>query len=169
MINADVDEKIITYRTKIFPEDKGIIRDILESVNIFSKEEIAIALELADDRLEKGMGSDYFFLFIQQAGKTIGYACFGPIRGTLGRFDLYWIAIHNKFRGLGFGKKLLTKTESIINQMGGRRIYIETSSRQVYKPTRMFYLCCGYHKEILLKDFYSPGDSKVFYVKDISK
>jgi hypothetical protein len=49
--------------------------------------------------------------------------------------------------------------------MGGRRIYIETSSRAQYEPTRGFYLKCGYRQETILEDFYAPGDGKVIYVK----
>jgi hypothetical protein len=49
--------------------------------------------------------------------------------------------------------------------MGGKRIYVETSSREQYRPTRSFYSCCGYCKEATLEDFYSSGDHKVIYLR----
>ncbi len=50
---------------------------------------------------------------------------------------------------------------------GGSRVYVETSSRPLYEPTRAFYLARGYREEARLPDFYGPGDAKVMYVKVI--
>ena len=47
----------------------------------------------------------------------------------------------------------------------GQRIYIETSNRGQYVPTRAFYLKCGYAEDAVLREFYGPGDDKVIYVK----
>ena len=115
----------------------------------------------------KGIRSGYYFLFAEQAGKVIGYICFGSIGCTKGSYDVYWLVAHNDFRGLGIGKELLRRSERKIAEMGGHRIYIETSSREQYEPTRLFYRNCGYQEEAVLKDFYSPGDAKVIYVKAI--
>ena len=60
---------------------------------------------------------------------------------------------------------LIERTETAIAAMGGTRIYIETSSRSLYEPTRGFYLKHGYKQEALIKDFYAPGDSKIIYAK----
>jgi hypothetical protein len=61
----------------------------------------------------------------------------------------------------------MDKAETAIRKLDGKRIYIETSSRDQYKTTRAFYEACGYRKEAVLRDFYSPGDDKVIYVKVI--
>ena len=47
---------------------------------------------------------------------------------------------------------------------GGRRIYIETSTRPPYTPTRAFYQRCGCRLEVVLEDFYAAGDGKAIYV-----
>jgi hypothetical protein len=44
-------------------------------------------------------------------------------------------------------------------------VYVETSSRDQYEPTRRFYLKCGYRVDAVLEDFYAPGDGKVIFVK----
>ena len=67
-------------------------------------------------------------------------------------------------RRRGIGKALLQMSEEIISK-GGQRIYVETSSRAQYEPTRKFYRSCGYQEEAMLSDFYAPGDDKVIYVK----
>jgi hypothetical protein len=44
-------------------------------------------------------------------------------------------------------------------------VYIETSNRPQYVPTRAFYERCGYECEAVLKEFYGPGDDKVIFAK----
>lgn len=155
----------IVYREEVRSEDKEQVRAIVESSGFFSPAEVAIAIELVEERLTRGVESGYHFLFAEQAEQMIGYTCFGPIPGTKESYDLYWIAVHDRYRGAGIGKTLLAQSEQRIASFGGRRIYIETSSRGQYEPTRKFYCRCGYREEACLKDFYAPGDSKIIFVK----
>ena len=105
------------------------------------------------------------FVFAEQDGRALGYTCYGPIALTAASYDLYWIAVDKNCQGQKIGQLLLAKSEELISSSGGRQIYIETSNRPQYAPTRKFYLRCGYRQEALLKDFYAPGDDKVIYVK----
>ncbi|MBN2243983.1 MAG: GNAT family N-acetyltransferase [Acidobacteria bacterium] len=140
---------------------------IVESSGFFNREEIEVAAELVAERLSKGEKSGYFFIFAEMDGRAVGYTCFGPISGTLYSFDFYWIAVRDDFRGRKIGQGLLSKTEDAIGSMNGRRIYVETSSRDLYAPTRAFYVKNGYRLEAALKDFYAPGDSKYIYFKEV--
>jgi GNAT superfamily N-acetyltransferase len=157
----------ITYRHAVEPDDSDRIRDIVESSGFFNPEEIEVAVELVVERLTKGEKSGYHFIFAEMGGRTVGYACFGPIAGTQCSFDLYWIAVDNVSRGKGIGKGLLEKSEEAIRAMNGHRIYVETSSRNRYTPTRKFYVNNSYTLEASLNDFYAPGDSKNIYIKEI--
>lgn len=157
----------ITYRESVEASDRENVREITESSGFFLPEEVETAVELVEERLSKGIRSGYYFLFAEQGKRVLGYACFGPVACTKASYDLYWIAVHNSFRGLGLGKKLLARSEQIIAAMGGERVYIETSSKKQYEPTRSFYLHCEYREEASLKDFYAPGDDKVIYVKKL--
>ena len=157
----------ITYRTDVRPSDRNDVRQIVESTGFFSEAEIGIAVELVEERLSKGQESGYHFLFGELTGRIIGYTCFGPIPATVSSYDIYWLAVHVDFRRSGIGKSLIEKTEEAIEKQGGQRIYIETSSRDQYRTTRMFHRACGYREEAVLKDFYAPGDDKVIYVKAI--
>lgn len=155
----------LTYRKEVRPTDAGLVRKMAESSGFFSSAEVGIALELVEERLAKGVRSGYHFLFAEQAGTVIGYVCFGPIAGTKASYDLYWIIVPDDFRGRGIGKKLLAECEKQIAELGGLRVYVETSSRRQYEPTRHFYQRCGYERGAVLEDFYSPGDAKIIYVK----
>lgn len=159
--------KPITYRQEIEPSDLGVILNIVQGSGFFSTEEVELACELATDRIEQGRQSSYQFLFAEEAGRVVGYTCYGLIPATVGSYDLYWIAVSETMRGQGVGKILLQKTEELILNMGGRRIYAETSSRAQYDPTQRFYERCNYISEAVLKDFYSPGDSKIIYSKTL--
>lgn len=155
----------IIYRQDIEPADLGAVLNLVQSSGFFSAAEIELACELAADRLEHGRQSAYQFLFAQDSDQLIGYTCYGLIPATAGSYDLYWIVISETMRGQGFGKILLQKTESLIRNDGGIRLYAETSSRSQYTPTHRFYENCGYIAEAVLKDFYVPGDSKIIYTK----
>jgi ribosomal protein S18 acetylase RimI-like enzyme len=164
---SSMENRLITYREHVIDNDVKSVREIIASSGFFYATEADVAVELVEERLKKGIRSGYYFLFAEQAGRVIGYTCFGPIACTVASYDLYWIAVHNDFRGQGIGKALMEKTEEAIAKYGGTRIYIETAFRKQYEPTRMFYLACGYREEAVLEDFYAPGDGKVIYVKVI--
>jgi ribosomal protein S18 acetylase RimI-like enzyme len=101
----------------------------------------------------------------EEGGRLAGYVCYGPIPCTVSSFDLYWIAVEPHLQGRGLGKILLCEAERLIREMGGDRVYVETSSRTQYESTRLFYERCGYMSTSVLDDFYAPGDSKVTYMK----
>jgi GNAT superfamily N-acetyltransferase len=153
------------WREEPRASDANIVRDIITSSGFFSKEEIDVAVELVQERLNKGVSSGYYFLFADKGEEVIGYSCFGPIPCTIESYDIYWIAVQERLRGSGLGKEILERVEQKIRHMGGKRIYVETSSRDQYKPTRSFYTRCGYKEEATLRDFYSLGDSKIIYLK----
>jgi ribosomal protein S18 acetylase RimI-like enzyme len=157
----------LIYRQHIKPSDIGAIADIVKSSGFFSVEEIAIALELAEEKLSQPLHSSYQFLFAEDGKRVVGYTCFGLIPATSGSYDLYWIAIVEQLRGAGLGKDLMQRTEKIISDLDGKRLYAETSSRHQYQSTHSFYESCGYRKEATLKDFYMEGDSKIIYVKTL--
>ncbi len=166
MINnqSTVDVKL---RVLVGVADSAAIRDVVSSTGFFNAEEIDVAVELVEERLKLGEASGYFFIFADVDGKTVGYSCYGPIPGTVSSFDLYWIAVHADYRGTGLGSRLLEASEAAIHDMGGQRIYVETSSKAQYEPTRGFYLSRHYQLEATLADFYAPGDSKLIFVKVI--
>lgn len=153
------------WRTEPRSGDAAAIRAIVASTGFFHGYEIDVAVELVDERLARGLASGYHFLFFADEAMPSAYACFGPIACTEGSWDLYWIAAHASRRGQGLGKRLMAEVEQRVRAEGGRAIWIETSSRAIYEPTRAFYLACGCVEAARLKDFYAAGDDKVVYVK----
>lgn len=156
------------FREEVRPEDGQAVERLVRATGFFSEEEAKIAVELVEERLARGDASGYFFLFAEEGDRLLGYACFGPIPGSVHSFDLYWIAVDPSEQGRGTGRRLMAAAERIMAARGARLIYADTSSRLQYGPTRAFYLACGYREEAFLGDFYAPGDGKVIFAKPIS-
>ncbi|MBU1055137.1 MAG: GNAT family N-acetyltransferase [Proteobacteria bacterium] len=155
----------LTIREIPLKDDPEKVSAIVKATGFFSESEVEIATELVKERLSKDIQSGYYFVFAEENNELIGYTCYGPVAGTQSSFDLYWIVIAKGFQGCGIGKFLNKMTENIIREMGGTRIYAETSSRAQYEPTRAFYHKAGYIEDAYLVDFYAPDDGKIIFVK----
>lgn len=155
-------------RRELFPQDRHRLHQVLQATGFFSAEEVAVALELVDDRLAQGSQSHYRFLLAEEGDQVLGFACWGPIPATLYAADLYWIAVHPHQQGRGVGRQLLAQVEAWVGAEGRTRIYVETSLRPQYAPTRAFYAACGYQLVAQLPDFYAPGDGKAIFCKLLS-
>ncbi len=157
----------LSVRTDIRVADVESIRRIVASTGFFSRAEEQIAAVLVEERLSRGPASGYEFVLAEHMGQLIGYTCYGPITGTAASYDLYWIVVAPMWQRHGTGGLLLARTELEIRAGGGRRVYVDTSSRPQYQPTRAFYRRHGYREAARLPDFYAPGDGKVILVKVI--
>lgn len=157
----------LTLRDDLRSGDEDAVREIVAATGFFHAHEIDIAVELVSERRARGVASGYEFVFAERDGRVAGYVCYGEIACTVGSFDLYWIAVRPETQRGGLGRLLLAETESRIAERGGRAIYIETSGRPQYEPTRRFYLKADYHIAATLPDFYADGDDKVILAKRI--
>lgn len=163
--DKDIARPALSLRRELRPEDPASIRRLVAETGFFNPPELDIAEELPRERLKNGEASGYHFLLADRDGRLAGYTCFGPIAGTAASFDLYWIAVHPELQRLGLGRTLMAETEKLIAAAGGRRVYVDTSQREQYASTRLFYERCGYRLEATLPDFYAPGDGKAIYCK----
>jgi ribosomal protein S18 acetylase RimI-like enzyme len=159
----------LNFREIPLEDDPGKIMAIVGATGFFSEDEIEISAELVRERLIHGTESGYYFLFAENSeGRLVGYTCYGHVTGTQSSFDLYWIVVDSDFQGHGIGKILDGMTVKLVSEMGGTRLYAETSSRDQYEPTRIFYRKTGYSETAYLEDFYAPGDGKIIFVKKVA-
>ena len=158
-----------TFDEHTDPSTPEKIRNILISTSSFNNREIEVAMDLVRENLEKGsLASGYFFLLARvESGQMAGFTCFGPIPCTLHSYDLYWIAVHRDFQGMGLGRLLYLETEIKVKKQNGEKIYAETSGRKDYMPARQFYRDLGFTETCKLEDFYAPGDDKIIYQKNL--
>ncbi|MGD9548089.1 MAG: N-acetyltransferase family protein [Candidatus Krumholzibacteriia bacterium] len=169
MIQQQTPGTRIVFREAVVPADVEAVRGIVADTGFFSAEEVAIAAELVEERLQKGPASGYEFIFAEVDGIVKGYSCYGLIPCSTVSWDLYWIAVAPDQQGSGLGRRVLDLTEQRIAQSGGLAVYAETSGREQYTPTRGFYGRCGYATGAVFEDFYGPGDAKYVFVKRMDR
>jgi D-alanine-D-alanine ligase len=152
-------------RRGLDPADRAPIESLIRATGFFNAEELEVAMELVDDQLANGEASHYRFLVGESDDGMAGYACWGPILGTVASADLYWIVVHPDHQRKRAGAALLQAAEDWMASCDRTRVYVETSTRPQYLPTRAFYGACGYDQTAELADFYAPGDGKAVFLK----
>ena len=159
---------MIEFRTELISGDTKKIAEVLESTGFFYSFEIKIATDIADITIEKGSkNSGYNFIIACENGRMTGFCCYGFNPCTQSSYDLYWIAVHQNYKNQGLGKQLIKLVEQSVLEMGGTIIWVETSGRALYEPTRAFYSAIGYEKVAVLPDYYAIGDDKIIYRKQL--
>lgn len=148
----------------VSPHHRSLIEEIVRSTGVFSAAEVGVALEVFD----AGSASDYEFLGAFEGDRLVGYACFGATPSTDRTYDLYWIAVRPDAQRGGVGAALMDEVERQLSERGARLLVIETSSREDYTPTRLFYQKRGYSETARLRDFYAPADDRVVFTKRVA-
>jgi len=144
------------------------LKRILQATNVFSDEEVEVAVELMEATLEKT--EDYIQRTIVDDENTVqGYYCVGATPMTRSTFDLYWIAVNPDFHGKGIGFQLLNDCEQTVRSMSGNLIVVETSSLPKYESTRKFYARNNYVETARLRDYYAPGDDLMIFTKHLQE
>lgn len=149
-------------------EDREPIERLLRATDVFSEEEISVAIELIGIYLDDPQQKDYeLYSFVDETQTVTGYVCIGPTPSTEGTFDLYWIAVDPSEHGRGVGSSLLRFVEDHLRAKGGRLLIAETSSTSKYEKTRAFYERKGFIQEARIKEYYRPGDDLIIYGKNL--
>ncbi len=149
-------------------EDGLAILALAERAGVFKPVEVACVAELWDLYQKQRERSGYTFAVYREAGRVLGFTCFGPHPLTEGTFDLYWIAVDPACRGRGIGHRLLAYVEFCIRQQGGRLLVVETSGSPAYENARRLYQSGGYHQAGYIPDFYGPGDALLVFCKELT-
>lgn len=153
------------FRNQLVESDIQAVSGILNSTGFFYDFEVDIAAELAQENFEKGEEkSGYYFTIVENEGKPVAFSCYGKTPCTAASYDLYWIAVHQNQKGSGIGKILMKMLTEHIAQLGGKNIWIETSGRPLYEPTRQFYLKYGCELMAELPEFYGENDPKLIFL-----
>jgi ribosomal protein S18 acetylase RimI-like enzyme len=147
-------------------DDRPALVEILRATDVFSADELAIALELMDAVINDPAQKDYvIFVAADEGGHAEGYICIGPTPATQGTFDLYWIAVHPQCYGKGTAACLIEAAEEYTCANGGTLMIVETSSTVKYERTRAFYIKKGYAELARIRQYYKPDDDLIIYGK----
>lgn len=154
------------FRNELRSSDIANLKEIMESTGFFYDFEVEVALELAQENLKLGEEkSGYVFIVVEEYDKPVAFSCYGKNTCTFHSYDLYWMVVHQNQKGKGIGRTMLKMVEEDVARLGGKKLWIETSSRQLYEPTRAFYAKTACEKVAELPDYYGENDSKIVYLK----
>lgn len=164
-----MNQKEVTIRRGVRKEDVAAVLRIVKTSGFFdelpeevqsAEDDIREALELG----EKKSGSTY--LFAEEDGKTVGFVSFGQLPCARCHM-IHWIAVQKELRGHGIGGILMREALAVLKREGAHKVFLQTSGREQYKPTRGFYSALGFALEATLKDYYLPGEDCLFFSKNI--
>ena len=144
---------------------------LIRSVENFQPAEMDVAVELVGLAAGPPPGSDDYRVLVAESpddGSLRGYACFGPTPMTRSTWDLYWIAVSRSARGSGCGRVLHEHVARAVREAGGRRIRVETSSKQDYDATQRFYERAGYRRTGRIDGFYADDDHLLILVCELN-
>lgn len=158
----------MNFIDSVTPGDKPRIKKLLEESGFFYPFEVDVVMELIDvTTAAQNDSSGYYWIILEENGKILGFANFGPNPCSVHSWDLYWLAIDTSLKNKGLGSLLLQKTEERVIREGGRIVWAETSGRSLYQPTVAFYHKKGYTLNATLDEFYGPGDPKLIFSKKL--
>jgi ribosomal protein S18 acetylase RimI-like enzyme len=151
------------------PADTPVLLQLAEGTGVFKPHEVEALQEVLNDFHAYNHQHGHRCVTREERGKVIGFAYYAPAAMTDRTWYLYWIAVSKTIQAKGIGKELLNHLEEEIRTLGGRVLFIETSSLPHYELTRKFYLKNGYDQEATLRDYYADGDAMVVFRKKLSE
>ncbi len=153
------------------PDERATLVALTEATSFFHPGEVEIVRELFDDFIAHPESDEYLWIVYREheGGPPLGFACYGPVSSAVGTYDLYWIVVHPQHQSKKIGSALIQFVEKDLQARGARQLYIETSDKPQYAPTRAFYERRGYTRAAHFPDYYDVGDGKVIYVKYFGK
>lgn len=105
----------------------------------------------------------HFVLIDPEEGRIVGVSGYGldDSPETSGIFWLGWTYVNPYFRGKGYGARLLHVVIEHVRRLGGRKLYLDTSSSEKYATAVAFYERFGFREEGRLVDYYREGEHKL--------
>jgi ribosomal protein S18 acetylase RimI-like enzyme len=166
-LTRPVERPHLVYRDAITMDDWPGVQAVAEKTGVFTEREVEITRELMVDTIERPTWNNYHFWIAEADGTIAGFTCVSPIHTTPDRYEIYWIAVHPDFHGLGIATRLTELAIDRIRKLGGTKLYVETSTRAPYEAARNFYLAAGFKLEGTLPDYYADGDGKAIFARRV--
>lgn len=149
------------------PNERETLVALTEATGFFHSDETEIVREMFDDFVANPESDEYSWIVYREGVglPPLGYAVYGPASAAVGTYDLYWIVVDKNHQAKKIGSALLKYIEEDLVNRRARQLYIETSDKPQYAPTRTFYERRGYTLAAHFPDYYDVGDGKVIYRK----
>ena len=144
-------------------DDLPALKTVIDANQLFPADMLD---EMIVDYFNNENSNDYWFTYDNDKPVAIGYCA--PEKMTQGTWNLYLIAVHPNYQGLGYGTCMLDYIEQELAKRGARILLVETSGLESFERTRKFYQKCGYNQEARIREFYQAGEDKIIFRKSIA-
>ncbi len=153
------------------PHEQEMLVALTHATGFFHSDEIEIVREMFEAYSTNPESDEYEWIVYRENENAppLGFACYGPASLAVGTFDLYWIVVEKNQQDKKVGSALLNHIEQDLSKRNARQLYIETSDKPQYAPTRAFYERRGYTLAAHFRDYYDVGDGKVIYFKALGE
>lgn len=139
--------------------ERIFVENILKKIKEFNERDIATCLSVFDEIIKR---NEYEGFSIYFENKMVGFIFFTKNSLSLNVFELLWIVVDPDYQGLGLGDILMKKFLEEVKKREARLVVLHTSEH--YLKAKSLYKKYGFNCEGIIKDFYSPGDSKEIWV-----
>jgi len=108
------------------------------------------------------------FYVVEVEGVVAGFTGYQRIFDAPGSAWLSWTYVHEDFRRRGIGGFMLEELKALLEKRGVERLFIATSNYtedgvDLYADARRFYERQGARCDLVIDDFFSPGEAKYIY------
>ncbi|AFY53203.1 acetyltransferase [Rivularia sp. PCC 7116] len=145
-------------------DDTDSIMSLADAVGLFEGEELEVLGDMLGGYFDGSLGEGHSWIVCDDGG-VVGVGYFAPEQYAYGVYNLYFIAVHPKYQGKGYGTAMVKHVEKTLKEQGERLLLVETSGLPNFELTRKFYRKQGYEEEARIRDYYKPGDDKIIFRK----
>lgn len=154
----------ITVIRKVNKSDTETVISLAEASGLFNSDGINQIRERLDD-YERG-NKDLWFIAVSE--QPVGVVYCAPEPMTDGTWNILMLLVSPDAQGQGYGRSLMNHVEEILRSSSARLVIVETSSVDGFERARAFYPKCGYTLEARIRNFYTAGDDKVVFSKQLT-
>ena len=151
----------------LMPNHTDELVKMADETGYFKEHEVQALREVLDDFHAENHLYEHKACLLQDKDQKLGFVYYAPAPMTEGTWQLWWIVVQKDLQGKGLGGKMLKLVENHAQELGGRVLFIETSSQEKYESTRKFYLKYRYLLEARMRGFYAAGDDMMVYRKSL--
>ena len=137
----------------------------LATVLQFDTDELAVVREMLADYLH---GNSKALWLTAVDRQPVGAIYCVPELMTQGTWNVLMLIVAPSYRRQGYGSALMSQIELTLATQGARLIVVETSGLDEFEPARSFYTKCGYGEEARIRNFYTPGNDKIVFAKELA-
>ncbi len=146
------------------PDDTNTIMNLAQAVGLFEGEELEELGGMLTGYFEDSLGEGHSWIVCDDGG-VVGVAYFAPEQYAYGVYNLYFIAVHPKYQGKGYGTAIVNYVEKTLAEQEVRLLLVETSGLPNFELTRKFYRKQRYEEEARIRDYYKAGNDKIIFRK----